>query len=1484
MKKFVREKTIFSKKLVKTTTFVTALIIASLLLSSSIGAGSLEVTVSNPLKLKIKNDSNTDKATFSIADSTSARYATNVGTSEGGTVPTFSTDILNEGFEGGVIPPTDWTHIQYNPVETWQIDDYDPHSGIYCASCFYDATYTDVQDEWLITPSMDFTPYDEVYLSFWWMMSYYWGVDPYDNYDCNVKVSIDEGTTWTLVWNENAIGTFDNWVWYDTTFGTHIDLSAYTTYSDVLIGFQYEGYDGAQLSIDDVNIYGLTFGEHDVAVESIDSPVSGTGGIIAPKVTVKNYGSNAETFNLNVKIGRYVAPSTIFSYSWETWTTGWPYPGWVVLNPTGGNTWVHYTTYPHTGVGCSRCSYQSPNDDWLISPPKVMPASPVDFSMWLARYSSGTEVASIYYSTTGNTAADFLAGTLLWTGNPPTVAPTYTQYSFSIPESAGTTVWFALRNTGNNQWYIYTDDWTFPDGSTEGFETIPTPNWPDWQSTMVTGTSTYNKWEGVTSGTSPTASPHDGTYMARYYGYLATAGNQARLHKLTPLDFDTGLDIHTMELWMFHDTVAGGAKLEIQASLDGASWTTLETFLRNDGSSGWKKHTIDFSAYGGQTAVYIGFLATSDYNANIYIDDFKIIASGVVWDEYDEDISVSLTSGETKQITCPNWQPAALYNQQDVTITYPIKAEAQLVDDEDLSNNVQQEEFTLYFPFFYDVEIVDLISPASDSDAKPLPVKATLHNKGQYPVRNFFVLAQIGSSTARSVQEDFSTAVVPNMPSGWYTNNAKWSTVASASAGGVSPEARFCFSPSETGDFRMYCDPFNTVGQTTITLTFKHYVSHFAAPYTLKVETSTNGGNTWTYTPWSIDPVASVGPETVTVELNAANAGVGSAQFCISFTFSGYSFNINYWYVDDIVCGTLPPIVDAEYDESTAVTSWIQPCQTVELNWPTWTPANLNYPQESGKIKYTAQVNALLTGDGNLSDNIASKTFKLNYWHDVLVKSVTQPSLGKDNLDWIQYHDDHTENSLGLTAGGTITMAITLTDAELAGFRGWDITPLKASIGSDDYGFYACSYDVWIEPGLPAYGDVYTGGVNIVYSGTSSGTGWDTIDIPAYTIPDTGDVTIGFNIAHSAGQYPCGIDETNTQPAPRANHITYDGYGMWSDLNSLGFPGVWGISVGVEPGGPGPGGINVYIAPGTKPLEAIVKNAGTFAETGLTCYADLYEFVTIPEGNLVYEYDYTGINLDPLGGEKTLGLGSWNFNLEGIYGLYLDLQLGTDNFPNNNQKYYGIGVDNTPPVSTHTLTPASPDGDNEWYVNNVKVKLQAEDPEVNGVASGVKEIKYQVDGGTWQTYTAEFTVTTDGEHTVNYYAVDNVEKQESQKTATFKIDKTKPVIDLSYEVTGGNQWTGWDITFTATPTDATSGIERVEFYLNDVLQSTVPEPGPYQWVIQGYHGGLQIIIKATAFDKAGNSASDLITKIDPAPSPQNQQSQQTQILIQRIQR
>ena len=160
-------------------------------------------------------------------------------------------DLLSEGFEGGVIPPTGWSTTVANPF-TWEIDNFGPYEGTYNASCYYDETFSGTQNEWIISPSVDLTTSGSGWvLDFYWMGSYYWSVDPNNNCDLEVYVSTDGGTTWgSPIWSENEVGTFDNFVWYNTT----LPLTAYLSETDVKIAFRYYGFDGAQFSLDAISI------------------------------------------------------------------------------------------------------------------------------------------------------------------------------------------------------------------------------------------------------------------------------------------------------------------------------------------------------------------------------------------------------------------------------------------------------------------------------------------------------------------------------------------------------------------------------------------------------------------------------------------------------------------------------------------------------------------------------------------------------------------------------------------------------------------------------------------------------------------------------------------------------------------------------------------------------------------------------------------------------------------------------------------------------------------------------------------------------------------------------------------------------------------------------------------------------------------------------------------------------------------------------
>jgi len=163
--------------------------------------------------------------------------------------------LLSEDFEQGELPPEGWTVTVTNKEYSWFPTTLYMHTGNYSAQCSHDPEEQE-QDEWLRTPELNFSGLNEIYLNFWWYMSQFWGVYPYDHYDVTVWISTNHGLNWTALWTDDDQGRFDNWVWYNTSLGQPIDLTSYRNEDHVLIAFQYEGIDGAQFNLDDILLYG----------------------------------------------------------------------------------------------------------------------------------------------------------------------------------------------------------------------------------------------------------------------------------------------------------------------------------------------------------------------------------------------------------------------------------------------------------------------------------------------------------------------------------------------------------------------------------------------------------------------------------------------------------------------------------------------------------------------------------------------------------------------------------------------------------------------------------------------------------------------------------------------------------------------------------------------------------------------------------------------------------------------------------------------------------------------------------------------------------------------------------------------------------------------------------------------------------------------------------------------------------------------------
>ncbi len=98
-------------------------------------------------------------------------------------------------------------------------------------------------------------------------------------------------------------------------------------------------------------------------------------------------------------------------------------------------------------------------------------------------------------------------------------------------------------------------------------------------------------------------------------------------------------------------------------------------------------------------------------------------------------------------------------------------------------------------------------------------------------------------------------------------------------------------------------------GISSATFSFNHYLDDYNhTDYSLGVATTSGGSGVWTDV-WTLIPTGNVGPEMVSFEIT--NADIGQSDFQICLYFDGNMYNLNDWFIDDIILFT-PFNLDAE--------------------------------------------------------------------------------------------------------------------------------------------------------------------------------------------------------------------------------------------------------------------------------------------------------------------------------------------------------------------------------------------------------------------------------------------------------------------------------------------------------------------------------------------------------------------------------------------
>jgi hypothetical protein len=126
-------------------------------------------------------------------------------------------------------------------------------------------------------------------------------------------------------------------------------------------------------------------------------------------------------------------------------------------------------------------------------------------------------------------------------------------------------------------------------------------------------------------------------------------------------------------------------------------------------------------------------------------------------------------------------------------------------------------------------------------------------------------------------------------------------------------------------------------------------------------------------------------------------------------------------------------------------------------------------------------------------------------------------------------------------------------------------------------------------------------------------------------------------------------------------------------------------------------------------------------------------------------------------------------------------------------------------------------GDNGWYTSCVHI--------IFTWSSDVAKIWFYIDGGDWIEYSEPFgPICKDGLYTVCWRYMDVHGNISDIECKELMIDQTPPGIELWWEAY--LEYGLWWIVFTAMAEDECSGMNGVDFYLNDILKESIVGSGP----------------------------------------------------------
>jgi len=330
---------------------------------------------------------NAQEKTTTVVKASNEKAARNIKVANQTNTPNYSTKAtyLTQDFEGGTFPPTGWskvsgTNSQVTTLpEEWHTSTNGNPGSAAAVSYVSSVRY---QDEYLKTPEVTL-PNGPCRVGFDFNTSIYWhaltlGGD-FDNADIKVLISTDGGTSWDAVlWQEDDLALLDasysnDWVQFEWTRAL-VDLTSYQG-QDVVIGFHYDGMDGAEFLLDNVviedtpdNEISLLNGWSGDIVLDFDYSMVPNEQAKQMRVgaAVKNLGGLQQTFNLTADINN--GSGSVYNNVQS-----------VTLDVAESDTIWFDSGYTPTALGTYTVSFSIPADANLTNNNKSVTQTTTDF-------------------------------------------------------------------------------------------------------------------------------------------------------------------------------------------------------------------------------------------------------------------------------------------------------------------------------------------------------------------------------------------------------------------------------------------------------------------------------------------------------------------------------------------------------------------------------------------------------------------------------------------------------------------------------------------------------------------------------------------------------------------------------------------------------------------------------------------------------------------------------------------------------------------------------------------------------------------------------------------------------------------------------------------------------------------------------------------------------------------------------------------------